>query len=279
MTTTGPAVPRIAAPHDADALDAAVRGEGAAVVEGAYSPETVAEFLEQIDAFAVEHPEEFAYAANSTLGYYQGEHTSSLHSLIPAIPIAGRMVCLPVLLGCARRVLAPLSDSILLTNCEYMSRAPGAPRQDLHRDTLPWPHWPGGPTPISLTVLAAMTEFTTDNGATWVAPRSHGGPGYAEPPGWDAAVQVELGPGDALIYRGDTFHAGGANTGTDGHRRIFTIGYQVGWLRPVENSLLTAPPAVAAAMDPELQGLLGYSAELVLGLYKGGDPRHVLAGR
>ena len=36
------------------------------------------------------------------------------------------------------------------------------------------------------------------------------------------------------------------------------------------------PPAKAAELQPELQELLGYSHELVLGLYKGGHPQNAL---
>lgn len=276
MTTTELAVPRIAAPHDEQALDDAVLHRGAAVVEGAFSPETVATFLDQINAYTAAHPEELEYAAGTMMGYYQGETTSSLHSLLPVIPVTREMVLQPALLGCARRLLKPLSETVLMTTCEYMSRAPGAPRQELHRDSFSWRHLPGGPDPVGLTVMAAMTPFTAENGATWVALDSHGGPGDEEAPGWDAAVQAELSPGDALIFRSDTFHAGGANTATTGHRRIFSTGYQVAWLRTVENAFLSTPPEMVAAWDPQLQELLGYTPEMVLGLYKGGDPRNTL---
>lgn len=278
MTTTEPAVPRIAAPHDPDALDDAVLNRGAAVVEGAFSADTVRVFLDQIDAYARTHPQEFEYADNSMLGYFQGDSTDTLHSLIAAIPAAREMVLQPAILGCARRLLKPLSDAILLSGCEYMSRAPGTARQDLHRDTISWPHLPARPEPIALTVLGAMTPFTAENGATWVVLDSHGGPpvGGASAEEYAAAVQAELEPGDALIVRSDALHGGGANTAAHGHRRLFSTLYQVGWLRPIENPFLSTPPAVAATFDPELQDLLGYTTELVLGLYKGGDPRHAL---
>ncbi|MGB3442553.1 MAG: phytanoyl-CoA dioxygenase family protein [Actinophytocola sp.] len=274
----GSTVPRLEQPYDARELDAVVSERGVVVLAGAYPPDLCATFLAQVESYLQAHPEETEYAARSVLGGFQGDTTTTLHALVGAIDCAPDLVLQRDIIDSARRVLAPLSDTILLTIAEYMARHPGAPRQELHRDTFSWRHVPGGRHPIALTVMAAMSEFTADNGATWVVPDSHGGPADEPAPDWSAAVQVELDRGDALLFRADTFHAGGANTTADTTRHIFSMGFQVAWLRQVENGTLSVPPAGAAGLDPELLELLGYSHELVLGLYKGGHPRHALAG-
>ncbi len=274
----GPTVPRFDQPCDPDALDAAVRDRGAAVLVGAYPPRLCETFLAEVGDYLRAHPEEAEYAARSVLGGFQGETTATLHALVGVIDCAPRLVLQRDIVDCARRVLSPLSDTILLTVAEYMARRPGAPRQALHRDTFSWRHVPGGPHPIALTVMAAMSEFTEANGATWIVPASHGGPADEPAPDWSAAVQVRLDRGDALVFRADTFHAGGANTTADATRHVFSMGFQVAWLRQVENGTLSVPPDRAAGLDPELLELLGYSHELVLGLYKGGHPRHALTG-
>ncbi|MGH3564912.1 MAG: phytanoyl-CoA dioxygenase family protein [Pseudonocardia sp.] len=269
-------LPRITRPCDPAELDDAVLNRGAAILEGAYSRDQCETFLAQVSGYLEEHPEEAEYAARSILGYYQGDTTSTLHSLVGAVPSAASMVLQQDIVGCARRLLKPLSDTILLTTAEYMARHPGAERQELHCDTYSWRHVPVGQNPIALTVMAAMTDFTAENGATWVVLDSHGGPPDVAAPDWSGAVQAEMAQGDALIFRADLFHAGGANTTRSDVRRIFSTGYQVAWLRTVENSSLSVPPATAAGLDPELQELLGYSHELVLGLFKGGHPRNSL---
>jgi ectoine hydroxylase-related dioxygenase (phytanoyl-CoA dioxygenase family) len=273
-----PTVPRLEQPYDAVELDVAVRDRGAVVLAGAYPPDLCSTFLAQVTDYRTAHPEETEYAARSVLGGFQGATTSTLHALVGAIECAPDLVLQHDIVDCARRVLGPVSDTILLTVAEYMGRHPGAPRQELHRDTFSWRHVPGGRQPIALTVMAAMSEFTAANGATWVVPDSHGGPADEPAPDWSAAVQVELDRGDALLFRADTFHAGGANTTTDTTRHVFSMGFQVAWLRQVENGTLSVPPGRAAGLDPELLELLGYSHELVLGLYKGGHPRHALTG-
>lgn len=274
----GPSVLRLRQPYDPDELDAAVRDRGAVVLVGAYPPALCSTFLHQVQEYLRAHPEETEYAAHSVLGGFQGETTTSLHALVGAIGCAPELVLQRDIVDCARRVLRPLSDTVLLTVAEYMARRPGAPRQELHRDTFSWRHVAAGRHPIALTVMAAMSEFTDANGATWVVPDSCGGPATDPAPDWSTAVQVELDRGDALLFRADTFHAGGANTTTDSTRHIFSMGLQVAWLRQVENGTLSVPPARAAGLDPELLELLGYSHELVLGLYKGGNPRHALTG-
>ncbi|NRN66390.1 Protein involved in biosynthesis of mitomycin antibiotics/polyketide fumonisin [Kibdelosporangium sp. 4NS15] len=269
-------VPRLTRPYDPDELDAAVRERGAVVLSGAYTTEQCDTFLTEVGKHLAEHPEEADYAASSVLGGFQGDTTATLHGLVGTIPCAPEMVLQRDIVDCARRVLSPLSDTILLTIAEYMARKPGAFRQELHLDTFSWRHVPPSPNPIALTVMAAMSDFTAGNGATWVVLDSHSGSPMAPAPDWSEAVQAEMSKGDALLFRADLFHAGGANTTESDVRHIFSMGFQVAWLRQVENSSLSVPPAKAAQLPPELQELLGYSHELVLGLYKGGHPRNAL---
>lgn len=269
-------VPRLTRPYDPAELDAAVRDRGAVILAEAYSEEQCDTFLTEVGKHLAEHPEEADYAAGSVLGGFQGDTTSTLHGLVGTIPCAPEMVLQKDIVGCARRVLSPLSDTVLLTIAEYMARKPGAFRQELHLDTFSWRHVPPSENPIALTVMAAMSDFTADNGATWVVLDSHGGPPTAQAPDWSEAVRAEMKKGDALLFRADLFHAGGANVTESDVRHIFSMGFQVAWLRQVENSTLSVPPAKAAELDPELRELLGYSHELVLGLYKGGHPANAL---
>lgn len=277
--TTGKAVPRLTRPYDPDELDDTLRDRGAVVLAGAYTGEQCDTFLTQVREYLTAHPEEAEYAAKSVLGGFQGDTTLTLHGLVGAVPCAADMVVQRDIVDCARRVLRPLSDTVLLTIAEYMARQPGAFRQELHCDTFSWRHAPHGEHPIAITVMAAMSDFTAANGATWVVLDSHGGPATAAAPDWSEAVQATMTKGDALVFRADLFHAGGANTTEADVRHIFSMGFQVAWLRQVENTSLSVPPARAAELDPELQELLGYSHELVLGLYKGGHPKNAFPAR
>ncbi|WP_157777900.1 phytanoyl-CoA dioxygenase family protein [Nocardia terpenica] len=274
--TTDKTIPRLTRPYDTDQLDDALRNRGAVVLAEAYSTEQCDTFVTQVQDYLAAHPEEVEYAAKSVLGGFQNDTTQTFHGLFGTVPCAADMVLQRDIVDCARRVLRPLSETILLTNAEYMARRPGTSRQPLHCDTYMWRHAPYGENPIAITVLAAMSDFTVDNGATWVVLDSHGGPPTHDAPNWSEAVRATMAKGDALMFRADLLHAGGANTTESDVRHIFSMGFQVGWLRQVENTSLSVPPHRAAELAPELQELLGYSYEGVLGLYKGGHPNNAI---
>ena len=96
-------------------------------------------------------------------------------------------------------------------------------------------------------------------------------------------VRAEMVAGDALVFRGDIIHGGGANR-SEAPRRAVSISYCAGWLRPVENSFLNVDRARVRELSPALQGLLGSSLYDgsrdkggLVGLYENGDPAAVLA--
>ncbi|MDQ7807629.1 phytanoyl-CoA dioxygenase family protein [Amycolatopsis sp. A133] len=267
-------VPRFARPYDTSAIDEAIKKRGAAVLQQAFSPELCDRFVAEVDEYIERNPERRKYAAESILGGFQGPESVTLHGLVGRIPSAAEMVVQPDVYGAARRALANKTSNTLLTICEYMERRPGQPVQGLHRDTSAWYHLPIGEDAVAITVMGAMSDFTERNGATWVVLDSHG---RDDEPSWDGAIQAVMAKGDALVFRSDLVHAGGANETADESRRLFSLGYQVGWLRQVENTTLSVPPAVAAGLPQEVQDLLGYSPEMVLGLFEGGHPRDALA--
>lgn len=276
MSSQSGDVPRFSPPYDVLALDDAVRRRGAAIMRQVFSADLCDRFVAEVRGYLAAHPDSRERAANSILASFQGPTTTTLHALIGRVAVAAEMIVQPDLLGCSRRLLAPMTSSVLLTVAEYMERHPGHPRQPLHRDTDAWAHLALADNPVAVTLMCAMSDFTELNGATWVVLDSHQNPAGTVPD-WDEAVRATMSKGDALIFRSDLFHAGGANGTAAEPRQIFSLGYQVGWLRTVENSTLSVPPAMAAALPQDVQELLGYSAELVLGLYEGSHPRLAFA--
>ena len=64
--------------------------------------------------------------------------------------------------------------------------------------------------------------------------------------------------GSVVIYLGDCFHSGGANS-SDGLRNGFNLDYNLAHLRQEENQFLACPVDVAKDLSPELQALVGYT--------------------
>jgi ectoine hydroxylase-related dioxygenase (phytanoyl-CoA dioxygenase family) len=89
---------------------------------------------------------------------------------------------------------------------------PGGRQQDLHRDDGDY-HTRNCDMPMMLGCVTALTKTTAENGATIVIPGSHlWGPDRC--PLNEEAVPAELEPGDALIFVGNMYHAGGGNSTT-----------------------------------------------------------------
>lgn len=213
-------------------------------------------------------------------GLTYAAYSVCVHSVVNKIPAVTEVIIQPDLLGWARRMLAPLSKQILLTAAEYRERQPGeAARpevQGLHRGTDAWPHVSHGPDPVSVYAIIALGSFTPDNGATWFAMGSHRLP-LGRPPGSPSLAQAIMAPGDAVVFRSDVLHGVGPNMTADQPLRTLSIGYQVDWLRPVENGTLAVPPAMASALPEEARALLGYGTQVTLGRYEGGDPADAIA--
>ena len=90
----------------------------------------------------------------------------------------------------------------------------------------------------------------------------------------DEITTLEAPVGSIVIWHGNLFHRGGANTSESGIRRVIASGYCLGWLRGEINQQLVWPPEVAKSFSPRLQKLIGYRLEnhFIGGLELGQDP-------
>ena len=91
---------------------------------------------------------------------------------------------------------------------------PGEVPQFLHRDASIYP-LPADAGPVEVNTIWAIDEFTTANGATVLAPRSH--LAGTRPPAYDRATlaAATMRPGSVLVYDGRIVHGAG---GTPLHR-------------------------------------------------------------
>src|SRR5262249_18480277 len=152
---------------------------------------------------------------------------------------------------------------------------PGEKAQPLHPDDaiypIPRPH-----PELVVNVMWPLVDFTEANGATRIIPGSQNWvekfPGPDEP-----TIAVEAPAGSALVYLGNVWHGGGANT-TGQDRLGVVLHYARAWLRPVENHVLVVPPDVARDLPCRLTELLGYNiASPFIGYVDGRHPRKLLS--
>lgn len=154
--------------------------------------------------------------------------------------------------------------------------------------------------PVMIGCVTALTKTTAANGATVIIPGSHlWGP--ERRPFDDETVPAELEPGDACIFLGNTYHAGGGNITKcvllsaislkkaiririadirrDEYRETVGIFLCQPTLRPAENQFLMVPLEKVRKMKPQAQRLLGYGlCEPGVGFMKYQDPMRVLFG-
>lgn len=185
----------------------------------------------------------------------QTSHALALHELILAI---------------MDQVLAPHCDWYQLNLTQAVRIHPGQRQQVPHRDEEMWPCQKNG-VEYLVNVMWALSDFTAENGATLLWPRSHFDPLSRQvDPG--EAVIAEMPRGSALVYLGSVTHCGGANRSNQ-PRTGLILSYCLGWLKQYENAFLSYPPHVAKHFPKALRDLIGYRIHRPnLGGYEGQDP-------
>ncbi|WP_278490197.1 phytanoyl-CoA dioxygenase family protein [Achromobacter insolitus] len=119
--------------------------------------------------------------------------------------------------------------------------------------------------PLTLQNVWMLDDFTADNGATRVMPRSHK---LRKSPPWgsgplDGEVTLTAPAGSVAIWLSNTWHRSGPNH-TDRERRAILCNYNVSWLRGFADFTSTLADGVAAGLSNDARYLLGYGARAPL---------------
>ena len=278
---TADKLPHFTRPYAWNRIDQAIQTIGGAILEGLLNADELEDLNGQIDAYLENHDDAAKAESGSALyNTFLGHRTLRLHGLVEKFPASIDLIGRTELIDWAERMLAPLATSVLLNAGEVIQIQPGEAAQYPHRDTDSWP-LPVGEHPLLVNAIVALDPCTLENGATYVAPRSWAWKPRRQPETKEFARAV-MSRGDALLFRGDLLHGGGENN-TDDRRRVLSLSYCAGWLRPVENSFLNLSHATVRPLSPRLQAVLGYAPYDdtqrlggLLGLYENGDPARAL---
>ncbi len=275
-------LPEFTRPYDWRAIDAAVRDVGGVILKSFMAPEDVDALNADFDRYLQANGDRAAANSGSDLyNDFLGHKTLRLHGLVEKVPSTRPLIGSEELIGWAERMMAPVSSSVQLSAGEMIQIQPGEPAQLPHRDSDSWSQVPLGEAPIVVNAIIALDATTEQNGATHVAPGSWAWDAdrSADPQEFSRAV---MAAGDAVLFRGDTIHGGGANDSRN-RRRVLSVSYCAGWLRPVENNFLNVSPEIVRELPKRLQDVLGYAAYDgiaqgggMVGLYEGGDPHRAL---
>lgn len=189
---------------------------------------------------------------------FEGFASERVYALLGKAPSVAALVEHPAVL---ELVDALLPRNYLLSAALAINVHPGETPQDFHVDDAAG----SGGHPLfarprdmyGVSTIWALDDFTATNGATEVIPASHLWGSERKPDAADA-VQVLMPAGSVVVFAGNLYHRGGANTG-DTSRLAITPQYCLPFLRQIEHMVLSVPPQMAARYSTRVQELLGYN--------------------
>jgi ectoine hydroxylase-related dioxygenase (phytanoyl-CoA dioxygenase family) len=227
-----------------------MRSQGYTILEDAIEPELVAALIAAIRS--IEHESGAAPRGNPAEGFA----TLRTYNLLAKDPVFQQMPVHHAVLPLVERVLDP---GCLLSGMTAIDIGPGERAQPIHPDdlvmTVPRPH-----PPLMCTSLWALTDFTKENGATRIYPRTHLASDRPDESAW---IPAEMRAGSVLVIDGGLWHGGGANTTGSEWRIGVNVQYCAGFCRPQQNQYLGVPLEITRTFSDRLLELCGYS------LYKG----------
>ncbi|HVK82262.1 MAG TPA: phytanoyl-CoA dioxygenase family protein [Verrucomicrobiae bacterium] len=272
-SSTSHAIKRFSVDADPSDVLAELDSTGAAIVERVVQGEALAQLKGEMGAWFDATPQ--------GEGQFFGKLTRRFSGVFAKAPSTQALAIHPLVLAVMRAHLRgpdpskPHCDDIELSATQAIGIGAGEGAQYLHRDEALWPF--AHDFPVMANAMWMIDDFTEDNGATRLIPKSHLWPEDREPEVGDT-VRAEGPAGSVLLWTGKTLHAGGENR-TQRMRRGLVLSYKVGWLAPQEKLLLSHPPEIARSYSDDLQILLGYAVQRPnLGWIEGRDPRDWLAG-
>jgi ectoine hydroxylase-related dioxygenase (phytanoyl-CoA dioxygenase family) len=209
-------------------------------------------------------------------GDFYGWRTTRVGGLLAKAPMVQHMALNPRILAIAETLLGQSCDYVQLNLTQATRVHPGERAQAPHRDEEMWPCDTGG-RPWLLNVMWAVSEFTEENGATRLWPRSHLR-ALDRNEDADESVAAIMQRGSACLFLGSLTHSAGANRSAAPRTGVI-ISYCLGWLRTYENQFLTYPREVVRCFPLQLQRLIGYRMHRPnLGGWEGRDPLEWIDG-
>jgi ectoine hydroxylase-related dioxygenase (phytanoyl-CoA dioxygenase family) len=229
-----------------------IQRDGYTIVEHAVEPELVDALADDLYRLEVEH--EIKPANNP----FEGDKTVRIYNLLVYGKLYERI---PVHANVLPIVEGVLDPGCLVSSLSSISICAGEIAQPIHADDqlipIPKPH-----VPVVCNTMWALTDFTEENGATRIIPRSHlsdHSPEFGRP--YDS-LAAAMPRGSVLVWHGSLWHGGGANRTAE--RRVgIAMNYCAGFIRQQENQQLGIPREIAAGFSPRLRELVGY------GIYNG----------
>ena len=194
-----------AAPED---MLAAIREDGAIVVDNLISPDTVDALRSETDPYME--------ATSNGTDAFAGFLTTRTGGLVMRSAHCRDLVQNPLVLKLCDNFLLEYCERYQLHLTQIIRLLPGQPAQEIHRDRFVWGRYLPREIEPQFNTIFALNDFTAENGATQVVPGSHLWD-WERKPEPDQITQAVMPAGSVLMYSGSVFHGGGHNR-SDGDR-------------------------------------------------------------
>lgn len=185
---------------------------------------------------------------------FEGERTQRIYSLAGKGDVFMRLAENPTVVAMLDALMLP---NWLLSNLQSIRIHPGETPQPWHADDTFYPI----PRPrqlLSVSTIWALDDFTEENGATEILPRSHLWGNEVPEDDDPRRIFATMPAGSVIVFHGALWHRGGKNR-SHASRLAVSPQYCQSWLRPQESQLLIAPPDVAARYSERGRSMLGYN--------------------
>ncbi|MEP1447547.1 MAG: phytanoyl-CoA dioxygenase family protein [Paraglaciecola sp.] len=202
---------------------------------------------------------------------FEGEKTQRLYNVLGKTRCLDDLADHPRILGLMDLLFRP---NYLLSQSQVINILPGENKQAFHYDDsfyqIPRPR-----PPLGAASIWAIDDFTEQNGATVVIPKSQEWDGDRYPAD-EKTIKAVMPAGSAIFFLGTTWHGGGENQ-SDQSRLAVTHQYCEAFLRQQENYLLELDKDTVRSLSPELRSLVGYSIyPPFMGMVDGKHPLRLL---
>lgn len=202
---------------------------------------------------------------------FEGEKTQRLYNVLAKTRCIDGLADHPRILGLMDLLFRP---NYLLSQSQVINILPGEKQQAYHYDDsfyqIPRPR-----PPLGAASIWAIDDFTEENGATVVIPKSHQWDGQQRPTA-DQEIKAVMPAGSVIFFLGTTWHGGGANL-SQSSRLAVTHQYCEAFMRQQENYLLELDKETVRILSPELRALVGYSIHSpFMGMVNGQHPLRLL---